>query len=226
MLKEKFSSRVYLSFGENCLTDNILDRYNLKSFTTPFSHGRSNVEYILQMERDQYKDFVNINYIEYFSLGDIKVPRLCRYNTSKNNYHPLHENGFEFTHHDVIENEELREVFKKRVKRLKSFKSKEYILFYHHRYNLKTIEPLLMNNLKELQDLYSFKRKAKVIFFQQILIEEIENRRVEFNFKSGIHVCNFYTTTIWEGNDNNVLWAKCDDDLIALMIDYVLHKIK
>lgn len=50
-------SNIYLSFGENCLTDRLLERHGLKSFATPFSWGLSNVEYILQIEKDKYKDF-------------------------------------------------------------------------------------------------------------------------------------------------------------------------
>ena len=38
--------KLYLSFGENCLTDNILSRYNIKSYSTPYSSARSNIEYI------------------------------------------------------------------------------------------------------------------------------------------------------------------------------------
>ncbi|MCQ2587766.1 MAG: papain-like cysteine peptidase [Treponema sp.] len=38
--------------GENCLPDNILSRNDLKSFSSPFSYCRSNIEYILAFEKD------------------------------------------------------------------------------------------------------------------------------------------------------------------------------
>ena len=73
------SHKVYLSFGENCLPDHILNRYALKSFTTPFSHGRSNVEYILNLERDDYTDFLNLDYLSYEYLNEDRVQRLKKY---------------------------------------------------------------------------------------------------------------------------------------------------
>lgn len=42
---------IWLSLGENCLSDNILSRHSLKSFSTPFSHARSNIDYALELEK-------------------------------------------------------------------------------------------------------------------------------------------------------------------------------
>ncbi|MFJ5369320.1 DUF1796 family putative cysteine peptidase, partial [Bosea sp. CER48] len=44
----------WLSLGENCLPDNILERNGLKMFSTPFSHGRSNIEYAIQLHSEGY----------------------------------------------------------------------------------------------------------------------------------------------------------------------------
>lgn len=54
---------VIVSFGENCLTDNILSRNDLKSFSTPYSSGRSNIEYILAHEKEYFNDFLNSAYL-------------------------------------------------------------------------------------------------------------------------------------------------------------------
>lgn len=45
------NSTYYLSLGENCLADDILKRYKLKSFSTPYSPTRSNIEYAIQSEK-------------------------------------------------------------------------------------------------------------------------------------------------------------------------------
>ena len=59
------TENVCVSFGENCLTDDILKRHNLKSYSTPYSSSRSNIEYILQIEEDCFSDFLNPEYIEF-----------------------------------------------------------------------------------------------------------------------------------------------------------------
>lgn len=44
---------INLSFGENCFAERMLERHEQKSFATPYSWGRSNIEYVLHLERDQ-----------------------------------------------------------------------------------------------------------------------------------------------------------------------------
>ncbi|MBB4035822.1 hypothetical protein GGR21_001717 [Dysgonomonas hofstadii] len=216
-----FSKKLYLSFGENCLTDNILDRYNIKSFTTVYSHGRSNIEYIIQIEKDNYKDFLNTEFIKYEELNDKQqVPRLKKYDKITNSYYSLHTNGFEFTHHDVIGNEYLRIKFKERIDRLKRCKgSKEIIIFYHHRYNESTNMNKLLEDLSELGQLYSKgKNKAQVVLFCQKKIGRTTERKLEYKIEQNIHIFMFNTLNIWAGDDPEILWAKCDNDLIEEMI--------
>lgn len=120
---------MFLSFGENCLTDNILERYHIKSFSTPFSSGRSNVEYILQIEKDRYKDFVNPQYLEYACVDGHRVVRLNRYSQLDNTYNRLHMMGFAFTHHDVLGETATREKLKLRASRMMKLKTEKSIFF-------------------------------------------------------------------------------------------------
>ena len=94
--KMTHAQRVFLSFGENCLTDNILERHHIKSFSTPYSSGRSNIEYILQIERARFEDFLNPEYLEYTEFDGRRVVRLRQYTQVDNTYNPWHMNGFEF----------------------------------------------------------------------------------------------------------------------------------
>ena len=50
---------LYLSLGENCLPDGILKRYGLKSFSTPYSSARSNIQYAIENELNNYTELLN-----------------------------------------------------------------------------------------------------------------------------------------------------------------------
>lgn len=214
---------IYLSFGENCLTDNILQRHSMKTITTPFSHGRSNVEYILQLEKDQYKDFVNLEYLKYENLNGKNVPRLKKYNSKDNAYDILHENGFEFTHHDVIKHSLQREKMMRRVTNMrKLIGKKKLIILYHHRLNENTNQELLFKDLGCLAKIYSTdKFRAEVVCFTQVIIQEKNERKMEYIFVDKVHFFKFYTIAEWAGNDDNLLWAKNDEDLITKMITQI-----
>lgn len=215
----KDTQRLYLSFGENCLTDNIIARYQLKTFTTPFSHGRSNVEYILNLELDNYKDFLSDKYLCYENLEGKSVPRLKRYNNIQNTYNSLHMNGFEFTHHDVKGNEELKSKFESRVSKLKSGLGKnKYLILYHHRICESTDLNLLLKHLNELKTLYAQNNEVEVILFKQVLIPVGKEKGLKYHKINGINVFDFHTHEIWGGDNPNLLWAYNDDVLIKKMI--------
>lgn len=219
-LKNINKKRLYLSFGENCLTDDILARYGIKSFSTPYSSGRSNIEYILQIEKDNFKDFLNPEFMKYYYLGKKRVVRLTKYDKIENQYDLLHVNGFEFTHRDVLNNLRDRKIFDKRVKRMLDFKNKEVNIFYHSRCNANTNEDLLLEHLAELKKIYE-KRCASVniYMFTQIIVSDGIERKLVREYKNGINIYKFHVLNAWQGDDEDIFYARCDDDLIKLMIN-------
>lgn len=220
----KHNHTLYLSFGENCLPDNILKRHGLKSFTTPYSHGRSNIEYILQIEKDRFKHFLNPKCLRYEESCGHRVPRLKIYNEIHNTYDKLHMNGFEFTHHDVIGNPEHRDALKRRAKRMLKIRNCHLIIFYHHRYCLSTDFSQLLDDLNKLRLIYLKRcRAVDVVLFHQSLIKDPSDRKLEYSFAGGIHVFTFYTTKVWSGNDQDVFWARVDDDLIKEMLNMITN---
>ncbi len=222
-VKLALSKKLYVSFGENCLTDNILERHGLKLLTTPFSHARSNVEYILNLEADDYKDFLNLDHIAYEKLNKSNVPRLKKYNVVHNEYNRLHLNGFEFTHHDVIKDEKARSKIENRVHTLRSFIGrKKFMIFYHHRLSPNTNMDALLQDLTTLKEGYSTSRiRSEAICFTQRIIQSKEDRKLSYSKRDGVHFFLFDTLSIWEGDDDNLLWARCDEDLITEMVDIV-----
>ncbi|MCC6600944.1 MAG: hypothetical protein IT223_09760 [Crocinitomicaceae bacterium] len=214
---------LYVSFGENCLPDNILDRHKLKLLTTPFSHGRSNVEYILQLEKDQYKDLLNPSFLRHEFLEGKEVSRLKKYMALQNSYHELHTNGFEFTHHDVIRSESVRLKMKERLAELLRRKGKnKFVIFYHHRANANTRIELLLEDLKKLKCIYSTSNiQSEIICFTQKIIKNSNERKLIHEILNGIHFFTFYTLNEWAGDDEDIFWARNDEDLIAEMIDAV-----
>ncbi len=213
---------VYLSFGENCLTDNILNRHGIKSFTTPYSHGLSNIEYIIQLENDRYANFLNPEYLHFVESGGKQVLRLTCCTKIKNSYEKICMNGFEFTHHDVKKNINHKEAFTRRVNNLLNLNNKNLFIFYHHRYCPSTNIKKLLSDLYRLRLLYLNRcQQVDVIMFTQIIVEEPSERKLEYKFKNGIHVFTFRTLNIWRGADLDVFWAKCDDDLVQEMLNMV-----
>lgn len=73
-IKKILDKNVIFSVGENCLADNILARNGLKSFSSPYSSGRSNIEYILAFEKEAFSDFLNQKYLKYENFGDKQLP--------------------------------------------------------------------------------------------------------------------------------------------------------
>lgn len=122
----------YISLGENCLTDNILERFGIKSFATPYSHGRSNIDYAIHLEREKYIDLLKIDFLYYGYAGKTKVVRNLHYSKSDNIFNEMHVKGFEFTHHDVINNETHRESYERKIERMLSIDDKSKIKFYYH----------------------------------------------------------------------------------------------
>jgi hypothetical protein len=216
---------VYVSFGENCLTDGILKRFNIKSFTTPYSHGRSNIEYINTIEKDNFAHFLNPNYLKYENLNGKQVVRSVYYTNQNNIYENSVMQGFEFTHHDVLNNPIHINTFNRRIDRLKALAGAHLYIFYHHRYCEKTNEKQLLSDLSKIHDIYTNRNNlVHVILFTQKLVDTPLNRKVIYHppqSENSVHVFYFYTLNIWGSSNQDIFWARIDDDLIAKMINFI-----
>ena len=226
-LKHLMDRNIIISMGENCLADDILSRYDLKSFSSPFSSGRSNAEYILDFEKEDYVDFLNPDYLKYGSFNEKKVARNIKYVATQNHYHDSCSHGMEFTHHDVISDPSLKETIARRYERLQKLSKRHIVFLYHNRYCEKTDLGLLVSCFEEIKHIYEKRKNVVQIFiFAQRLVATKEERRVECKELNGMRIYTFYTNNIWEGADNEIFFARCDDDLIRVMVDDIRHYVK
>jgi len=220
-LKQKNSDTYYLSLGENCLTDNILDRYKIKSFSTPYSHGRSNIDYAINLEKENYNDLLKNEYLFYDYVEESKVVRNKHYSISDDIYSELHLNGFEFTHHDVIGNTKHRKSYERKITRMKTFNDSKKLKFIYHYRNNKNQQ--ISSIVKKASEFLSYYEKRKItcefIFFTQEIVADKSERSIQ-QVHNANNVTGYVLKTleVWEGDDQEILWAKKDDDLLAKMI--------
>jgi len=220
--KIDFSEILWLSLGENCLPDNILHRHGLKSFSTPFSHGRSNLDYALALEKSNYEGLMLPENLKHGLSEKKKVVRSTLFNQCDNIYNDMHMKGFEMTHHDVIDSEKDRENFNRKIERqLEVRGNKKVVFLYHHRINKNSNLDLIFKKASEFSTLYSKgKYNCTVIVFAQQVITDNEERKVHYkNIRKNIHYFEFFTRQLWGGKDDDLFWARTDDDLIKKMID-------
>jgi hypothetical protein len=219
--RRKISNTYYLSLGENCLTDDILNRHKLKFFSTPYSHGRSNLDYAIKLEKENYCNLLKSEYLYYDYVGDTKVVRNIYYSESDNIYKELHQNGFEFTHHDVINNDVEKKSYERKIFRMTTFsKNKTLKFLYHYRNNDNRDFKQIIKKAEEFLNLYKKRNiKCEFIFFTQDIISKKEQRVLtKIHDSNSIKGYVLKTLELWEGDSQEVFWARKDDDLLSEMI--------
>lgn len=218
-----FSENLWLSLGENCLSDGILQRHNLKSFSTPYSNGRSNLDYALALEKINYIGYLDKTNLFYDSVNDEKVVKSSLIKNSDNIYFTPHMSGFEFTHHDVINSENAIKNLKRKTTRILKIRGKKNVVFlYHYRINENSNHKLLFNKAIEFVNLYiSNRSNCNILVFSQKIINHPSDRKVLYkSITPNVHFFELYTEKIWTGPDQDTFWAKKDDDLIKIMLNY------
>jgi hypothetical protein len=215
---------IYLSLGENCLTDDILKRNALKSFSTPYSSGRTNIQYALFNEKTDFQDLLKREYLVYGKTGDENVVLNTNFPKVDSIFSKIHMNGFEFTHHDVIANDKERESLQRKVSRLLDIRGNKNITFlYHYRLNNNMNYNLLHKNAADFISFYKPEvTNSKIVIFSQKIISDNSERRVEIKeITPYVYNVVFYVQDVWAGTDVSQFWAKNDDDLIKIMVNFL-----
>ena len=214
---------LWLSLGENCLTDELLRRHGKKSFSTPYSHGRSNIDYALQLEMYGYDILLDNRLLEVADAFGDRVIRSKYITQSSPIFDSSHRMGFEMTHHDVIENADHRGSFLRKIERMKSIRGREdVVFFYHHRVCSSTNLEILRRKLIDFKNIFSTKdTKCFVVLFYQTISNHDARRVIVSEKYNGLIECEFFTEERWAGRDPKIFWAQLDDDLIGEMMSSV-----
>lgn len=207
----------WLSIGENCLPDDILNRHGLKSFSSPFSSGRTNIDYVVQATRSDFSNILEPDNLTRAEVSGTKVVRSTLYTCDAELYANSVTRGFEFTHHDVISNQAHRSSFARKTQRWLDLRAthEDAAFLYHHRSGERRSLERLINKLRVF--LEDFDNGWVVLFHQEIVAHE--ERHVTVNdLGDRLIEAKFFTARVWEGSDPNVFWARNDDDLILEML--------
>lgn len=217
---------VHLSLGENCLSDGILERHRLKTFNTPYSGTRSNIDYAITLEREGYSGLLDRNALEHGWAGPTKVVRNVKM-PCEPLYSTAHSQGFEFTHHNVIDNETDRDSFRRKIARLDLLRGRGHVCFlYHYRINPNNDVPAIVDKAATFADFYSRgERNCRVVVFTQTIVNHHDERNVvEVAASNTVSAYVLNTLEAWSGDDPDVFWARKDDDLLERM--FHLAKLK
>ena len=199
-----------------------MDRHGLKSFTTVYSHGRSNIDYAIQLEQEEYKNLLNDEFLYHAKAGDTEVVRNNKYKTNANIFDPTHSNDFEFTHHDIIKDVRHRKSLERKSRRLNKYRgSKNFKFFYHYRLNNKLSMQSLFTKAEQFIKFYEKNGKnCEFIIFTQDIVDKRSLRGVEcVKHSDMVKAYTFKTTDLWAGDDAGIFAAKYDDDLIVQMFN-------
>lgn len=211
---------LWLSLGENCLPDDILRRHGLKSFSTPFSSGRTNISYVLEAERSGFDGLLDAKHLRRKEVAGHPVVVSNIYGEPPRIFDPSVSSGFEFTHHDVIADQQAIASCHRKIDRwqqAKTDKRHAKFLYFHRRVsasNMSALKQLLI----EFCDLYAANGgTCEICAFHQTL--SASERRLDIKRDGSLLFVNFITPTVWAGANLDVFWARCDDDLIVQMLD-------
>lgn len=211
----------FYSIGENCLGHGVLRRHGAKVRVTPFSHARSNIDYVRQMVSTDFEDMLNPGLLRYDERHSKRICINPLYTCDAELFDASVRNSFEFTHHDVIAKPEAAESYRRKAARLLEPPPSDVpvCFVYHHRRHDKTNLRLVADKLDEFRNYWSgrFKRSASIAMFTQEVVSSHQERGVSFQIINNVPAAIFRTRKPWEGTDMDQFWGRTDDDLFAKM---------
>jgi hypothetical protein len=210
---------VWVSLGENCLPQTIINDLGLNSIVSPYSWAIGTIDHILNMQEkdfslDDYRQFVDTVYNETYSI----------HKTSKNSNDYWFRNSQEFLifrHHDFSKQKDY-EAIARRFARYKALNDENIVFLYYYRAteNSPNYE-YVRSRLEYFISKYYPKSKA-VMFYRT---DGDENTINLIDSKSNVFEFEIKTTTPYEGKDPN--WkAMPDRELHKEMLEFVAQALE
>jgi Putative papain-like cysteine peptidase (DUF1796) len=219
----------WLSLGENCLSDAILKRHGLRSQATPFSHGRSNIEYAIQADGSDFRGLLKRRNLVRDVVDGKPVLRSLLYTASPGLFCHSSSQGFELTHHDPIWNLRHRLSYMRKIARWISLRGSpdEVVFLYHHRLGTSPSNiRLVVEKLSAFSVQYSANRSRKcfILCLVQNIVPPGASRTFAIEeMTDRIWIIRIDSYSTWTGNGRQ-FWALDDDDMIALALDAARSK--
>jgi len=164
--------QIHISLGENCLIDNLLKKYNMKTYSYPFGSCRSNIEYVIDIIQDDFCNFLDPRFLYRKTVNTTQeLVKNNFYKQSSNIY--THGDDFEFTHHDVHLNPEHIESIKRKVSRFNALNTATNVspvyFYYYHRTNKHTDMAKLLSAFSKFEKLIKFQNYKIIILWQKLI---------------------------------------------------------
>lgn len=100
-----------------------------------------------------------------------------------------------------------------------ALKNKNVIMVYYHRLCSDTDIDLLAMHHSCLADIFKTRKNTVHIFaFTQHLVPDKQYRGIGKMLVNGINLYVFNILSEWQGDNQEIFWARCDDDLLKQMI--------
>lgn len=215
---------LWLSLGQNCLSQEIINTLNLDTEYTIFSWSKSTVDQILSMEKNDYEEALKISsYIfdEAKYADGHRMPFNPNIVNQNNDVYTSDNFYFETTHLNIIESQEDYEKLIRRHERLRDYlnnKEIQIIFLYHYSTRKPGGPEHVRSNLKRLLDTYY--HNAKVVMFSSYMDDSrgidlvySDDNLLEFQIRTNLAVTSAVRS-----------WAmESDRDLHQEMIDATLR---
>jgi hypothetical protein len=220
------NEKTWLSIGENCLTQNIINTLKLKSLSTPFSWAISNIDHIIYAmeEKNIFKNKEN-----FYITNDQETKVFYRYSdhTTKKHFAKNSEvlEKMHFPHHNFIEKIEDFKKITTRHQRLYDLSNTDNLIFLYH-YRSPDIDEYSHKSLEYVRERLSYFKEtffpnSKIVMFYKLYNETKDV--VLINEKDIIEIMILSPENKWQGPGNT--FAKKDEDLHKKMIDLAYKTI-
>ena len=215
---------LWLSLGENGLADAMLERHGRKSFNTPYSFCRCNIDHALQLEREGYEQLLDPGKLTVAEAGGRRIVRSTSVTACAPVFSADHSRGFEFTHHDPIASEQDRQSLRRRIDRLNAVRGRQDIVFlYHHQQHARSCPDLVREKLALFAGLYrSVRARCHVVMFHQAIAPTPKERRLHMaGATEGVFDFAVHSLKPWNDREPSGFGAREDDDLLKALFGRV-----
>lgn len=205
---------VWVSLGENCLTQSIIERNKKNTIRSPFSFCVSNIDYGLHLEGTNYQDLLSAHNL-YLKNGKYmsKMPKCDPI------FWPAGGGDFDLRHFDLKRQSTISGLHRK-IRRMIDLRENDCgkIFLYHHRINPNSDITRVSQKIQKFISLYPNSRG--VMFYQKIIPEQ-QQETVSLEILNEVFCFCFNTRTLWSGPNHRLFNALVNNELIDQMINTI-----